>query len=107
VDRILTGGHTQKAIDGLECLAKLVQLAGNRMTILACGGVNAKNVAAVVRQTGAQEVHFAARSMQESPMLFRVPGLYMGSRYEPDEYARKVTDVQLIREVIQAARTGN
>lgn len=104
VDRVLTGGHAQKAVDGLDCLSRLVQLAGERMTILACGGINAKNVATVVRQTGAKEVHFAARKLLESPMAFRVPGLTMGSRYEPDEYTRRATDADLIREVIQAAR---
>jgi copper homeostasis protein len=106
VDRILTGGGTFRAADGLQTLGRLVQQAGDRLTILVGGGVNASNIAQIMAATGATEAHFAARRDLDSPMRYRVPGLFMGAPYTPDEYTRKVTDKALIAAVIEAARGG-
>jgi copper homeostasis protein CutC len=49
------------ALQGCGVLSRLVQQAAGRISILAGGGVRARNVAAVVSSTGVQEVHSAAR----------------------------------------------
>jgi len=103
VNRILTGGHTFRAVDGLDCLAELVQKAGEQIIILVCGGVNASNVSAIVKATHPKEIHFASRKNLDSPMTYRLPEIFMGANYHPDEYSHKVTSADLIRKVIQAA----
>jgi copper homeostasis protein len=55
--RILTSGGAATAEDGIERLAALVQQAGERLTVLAGGGVRARNVVAIVTQTRVREVH--------------------------------------------------
>ena len=103
IERILTSGQMPTALEGAACIASLVRQAAGRTIILAGGGVNAVNVAAVVAQAGVREVHFAARRKVDSPMIFRNPHVSMGKAYEPDEYSRKETEAAIIRKIMHAA----
>ena len=57
--RVLTSGGAATAPEGTAKIAELVRLAAGRIGILAGGGVNASNVAALVRTTGVREVHLS------------------------------------------------
>jgi len=57
VARVLTGGGPGKAEDGIPMLARLVEQAGERIVLLAGGGVRAHNARELVRRTGVREVH--------------------------------------------------
>ncbi|MDY6213480.1 MAG: copper homeostasis protein CutC [Schaalia hyovaginalis] len=59
VDRVLTtGGHESEA-DPTE-LRRLIEAAGDDITILASGGLRSGNVARIVSLSGAREVHMRA-----------------------------------------------
>lgn len=100
VDRILTSGRKSSALEGADCIAALVRQSAGRLVIMAGGGVNAENLPALVAATGVKEVHFSARSPLESPMAYRLPGVFMGKAYAPEEYSRRVTQSELVRRVI-------
>ena len=55
--RVLTSGGAAIAFDGRPRLAALVRKGGDRIAVLAGGGVRAHNVAAIVRDSGVREVH--------------------------------------------------
>ena len=55
--RVLTCGGAADAQTGASVLRSLIQLAGNRITILPGGGLHPGNIAEVARVTGAQEMH--------------------------------------------------
>jgi copper homeostasis protein len=55
--RILTSGGKSSATDGLSTLAQMVQKAGARIGIMACGRINYENLAHIVQVTLASEVH--------------------------------------------------
>lgn len=57
VDLVLTSGHAPTALEGAATLARLVERAGTRLTILAGGSVRAANVKAIVTASGVREVH--------------------------------------------------
>jgi copper homeostasis protein len=61
VARVLTSGGAETALAGRARIQALVQAAGDRLVVLPGGGVRADHVAALVRGTGAREVHSAAR----------------------------------------------
>lgn len=61
--RILTSGGAASAPAGQDRLAHLVARAGDRIVILAGGGVRAHNVAELVAATGAREVHYSANKL--------------------------------------------
>jgi copper homeostasis protein len=55
--RVLTSGGAPTAYEGADRLAALVRQAGDRVTVLAGGGVRAHNVQAILAQSGVREVH--------------------------------------------------
>ncbi len=55
--RILTAGNSANAPQGTETLRKLVKAAGSRVVIMPGGGLDAANLAKVVRDTEAREFH--------------------------------------------------
>jgi copper homeostasis protein len=57
--RILTSGGAPTAPEGAKQIARYVAQAKGRITILPGGGINASNVARLVRETGVTEVHFS------------------------------------------------
>lgn len=56
-DRILTSGQAPSAQEGIPLLRRLVKKAGSRIIIMPGGGLSPDNVATVVRDTGAAELH--------------------------------------------------
>lgn len=104
VTRILTSGQRASAMESLDLLAALVRTAGDRLTILAGGGVTAANAAQIVAATGVREVHLYAPRRFASPMEHRNDAVPMGMAYRPDEYVRTVTDAEAIRAIVAAVR---
>lgn len=102
VTRILTSGQRATALESLDLLAALVRAAGDRITILAGGGVTAANAARIVAATGVREVHLYAARRYASPMEHRNDAVPMGMAYRPEEYVRTVTDADAIRAVVAA-----
>lgn len=57
IARVLTSGGAPTAIDGIGELAALVERGGERLVVVAGGGVRANNVRDVVERSGVREVH--------------------------------------------------
>jgi copper homeostasis protein len=96
VDRILTSGQEPSVIEGLDLIAELVQLAGERVIIMPGGGTE-RNVHKVVTRSGVREVHVTGTTSVESAMRFRNQRVFMGGELRPPEYARLTTDPEKIR----------
>lgn len=104
VDRVLTSAGRSAVVDDLPTLERLASLAGERIRVLACGGIRAHNVGSVLAVPGVREVHVGATRWEESPMAHRVMDVPMGRAYEPDEYVREVADTEMISGVGDAMR---
>jgi copper homeostasis protein len=61
VERVLTSGGAPTAPEGAGRIDRLVVQASGRIEILAGGGIDAKNVARLVRESGVREVHFSVK----------------------------------------------
>ncbi len=97
VDRILTSGQEATAVEGLDMLADCVRHAADRITIMACGNLNERNINKVIAATGVKEVHFTAFAEVASEMRFRNERVFMGGTLRPPEYSRAVTDAEKVR----------
>lgn len=72
-DRVLTSGQKATAEEGLELLKVLHSIAENKLTIIAGGGVSAKNVM-LFKEAGLIEVHASASTTREdSNSMFSMP----------------------------------
>ncbi|WP_439152239.1 copper homeostasis protein CutC [Winogradskyella sp.] len=88
VERVLTSGKEKSAEEGLEVLKELNEIANGRITILAGGGINAKN-AIKFKNAGLKEIHASASlrlhsvqasQLEENNSLFSMPLTYSDSK---------------------------
>ncbi len=59
--RILTNGKSHSVDGGMDLLKKMINYAGDRITIMPGGGVNTANVTELLSRTGAKEIHLTAK----------------------------------------------
>ncbi len=101
-ERVLTSGQEANAFEGADNIAELVKIAGERITILACGSLTERNVRKFVERTKVREVHLTGFAEVESAMKFRNKRVFMGGTLRPPEFSRSVTDSQIIRKICQS-----
>lgn len=106
VDRVLTSGQRDTAREGLPSLRATVEAAAGRIVVMVCGGLDETNIVAVLRDSGAPEVHFAALTTVPSGMAYRNPRVGMGAAPVEREYELTITDEAAVRRIIAAARRG-
>lgn len=104
VDRVLTSGRHDTALEGLTVLAETVAASAGRIVVMGCGGLDAGNIADVLDRTGVDEVHFAALRDEPSGMRFRNPAIGMGGTDLDREYTNTVTSEEAVQATIAAAR---
>lgn len=100
-ERILTSGGEGSAITGALVLAKLIEQANERITIMPGAGITSANIAELIKITGAVEFHASARSPAASQMLFKNQKLNMGAA--ADEFTHDTTNPDKVRELIAIA----
>lgn len=99
-DRILTSGSYDKAIDGIENIARAVEISRGRIEIMAGSGVVAKN-AAQLAAVGVDALHFSAKCMVAGGMTYRNPRISMGGSDAVDEYALRTVDENEVKEILK------
>jgi copper homeostasis protein len=82
---LLTSGAAPTALAGAARIAALAQRAGDRLRVIAAGGIRAHNVGQVLSQTGVREVHLRAPLRRDG---------------------RETTDGDQVRQVVAAAATA-
>jgi copper homeostasis protein len=106
VDRVLTSGQRDTAVEGADILRETVAVADGRLLVMAGGALDATNIAEVRDATGADELHFAALVTGKSPMLFRNEHVGMGGTAIEREFELTTTDREAVRRTIAAARAA-
>lgn len=69
-NRLLTSGQAISAIRGVSLIARLVNAAGPRLSVIAAAGVNPGNTYEIVRRSHVHEVHASARDKRPGRMTF-------------------------------------
>ncbi|MCW4116448.1 copper homeostasis protein CutC [Aurantimonas sp. MSK8Z-1] len=94
-ERVLTSGGATAALAGLEDLAAQVAAAPPGLAVMPGGGIRPDNVAAVLRRSGAREVHASASAARSD-----VPAVLTAFGFAPAEPRR--TDAATVRALRQA-----
>lgn len=100
VKRILTSGGKENALMGAQVIRELVQSYGQRIQILAGGGIRAGNVAQVVAQTGVKRVHFGGTHYCADGSTQGNPLLNFGASQLPPNDSYIAVNAQTIKDVI-------
>jgi len=77
-DRLLTSGGEPTCFDGVATIAQLVKLGGDRIIVMAGGGIGVDNAAQIIERTGVKEIHVGLGSPVTSPMLYCNPRVSLG-----------------------------
>jgi copper homeostasis protein len=103
--RVLTSGQSESALLGATTLRRLVAQAGDRIEILAGGGIRAHNVQEIVHATGCRQVHLSAFGTASDPSTAARPDLgFLADHLPPGQYPR--TDPAKVREVARVLRAA-
>lgn len=104
IRRILTSGAAATAGEGMEVIRRMVLRAGNNARIMPGGGISSGNLAAILRATGASEVHLSARRDIASKMIHHNSDVYMGNFTRGIEYERRITCADEVRRCVEILR---
>jgi len=98
-ERILTSGAASDALAGAPVLADLVARAGSRIAIMAGGGVNADNAAAIIAACGIGELHASCRGAPIRDARAEQIAMALGARQDadPDRVRRLRTRIDAVQ----------
>lgn len=97
---LLTSGMAQNAVKGMTHIKKLTELAGEKILIMAGGGVNPSNACEIIKITGVKAIHSTARKPFPSKMKFRRPLVSMGIQ-GLDEYSMLSTSAETVANLLK------
>lgn len=104
ITRVLTSGQQATAAEGAELIRRLIDGAGDRIEVLAGGGIRLHNVADVVAQTGCRQIHLTAFKSVADRSTHHNPRVTFGSALPPAEDSYQMTDAGLVRQIVERLR---
>ncbi|MDH5707074.1 MAG: copper homeostasis protein CutC [Candidatus Aminicenantes bacterium] len=105
IDRILTSGQKNTAVEGIRLISDLVKEAGDKVIIMPGCGITPENIAGLAKDTGAREFHVFAVKKVKSPMKYRNQEAFMGAPVEVSEFETSVTDAEVIQKLVNTLLT--
>jgi len=103
VDRLLTSGGRQTAMDGAEVISQLVRQAGEGLILMPGSGIKPDNITTLIQKTRAREFHLSGQKKIGSVMTYKNPLINMGGVPGVPEYEIGVTDADVIRKTVSLA----
>jgi copper homeostasis protein len=100
-DRLLTSGGEQNCVHGAETIAKLIEAARGRITIMAGRGIDESNAASIIERTGVSEIHVGTGTYAARPMIHRNRRISMG-KHRGGEYQRMEVLEENVRKLKRA-----
>ncbi|KAL1918827.1 uncharacterized protein VTP21DRAFT_2849 [Calcarisporiella thermophila] len=101
VNRVLTSGQENSAYEGLELITKLIEQAGDRVSIMPGAGINENNIGKIMAAAHPKEVHVSASTVVDSSMIHRPSAPRMTTTFRASEFEIRRTSQQRLEELIQ------
>ncbi|MFM1802503.1 MAG: hypothetical protein RJA81_1855 [Planctomycetota bacterium] len=96
ITRVLTSGLSPSASEGIAVLKSLVRQAGQRIEILAGGGIRMENVSEIITQTGVHQIHSSCRATAQDRSPRLRPEIRFGLPQLTPETEHRRTDAGLV-----------
>jgi copper homeostasis protein len=103
VARVLTSGGAATALEGAESIAARVRRGGDRIAVMAGGGVRESHVRELVDRSGVRELHVRGTRVVESEPSFVNARVRLRKPLPADEWTREETDEARVRSIVKAA----
>ncbi len=100
VDRVLTSGQEASVMEGIDLLADLVRIAGERIIVMPGCGISERNFTKVKARVGAKEYHVHLPMEERSLMDFHPGHIYMGGLLRQSEFTVTHTDADRVRAIM-------
>jgi copper homeostasis protein len=107
VERVLTSGGAETALDGAEAIAALVAHAGRRIGVIAGGGIRETGVRELVRRSGVREIHVRGTRLRRTAMALANPRVRLRKALPDDEGAWEETDEARVRAFVTLAASAS
>ena len=104
ITRVLTSGQQDTVPEGVELIKRLVDYAGDRITVMPGGGIKLWNVEDVVRRTGCRQVHVAAFTTRYDHSTHHRPAVTFGGALYPPENQYDITDRTVVEQLAARIR---
>ena len=97
--RILTSGQENSVLEGADLIRRLREEAGERIIIMPGGDITERNLAGIVKATGAAEYHMNLDVEVAGNMRYRPSHIPMGGMLRMPEFTNTYTGVERVRAV--------
>ena len=103
INRILTSGQRQTAMQGASLIRELMDKAGERVIVMPGSGINSGNVLELLELTHAREIHLSASHIVAGGMRYHNQYLSLQGGIGDDASVRtlNVAELQKIKELIR------
>ncbi len=103
VNRVLTSGGAATALEGVDVIARLVNQASDRITVMAGGGIREHNVREIVARTQVREIHARIGSVVHQGAAAPSSRVRLRKPLSADEGAWEELDEARMRALIEHA----
>lgn len=103
VDRVLTSGLENKAIEGKKLIKNLQERYGKDIEILAGSGINASNALEIMKDTGIYQVHSSCKEWINDPTTACHHVSYSYAE-NPHELDYDVVSRQLVKQIVNTVK---
>ena len=104
IQNILTSGGKQKAIDGIETIAKMIEVAGKEISVMAGSGVSAENIPQLFK-SGIRNFHASASISGPGNMIFTNKDVKMNAAGDSNEFEITIAHPDKIAAMRQVINT--
>lgn len=94
-DTVLTSGAKPTALQGVDLLREMQQAYGNKISIMAGGGINVQNALNIIEETGIRVIHFSAKAKMQLQEIYP-----QGIDVTNADMTFSATDAELVKAVI-------
>ena len=103
MSKILSSGKASSAIKGLLLLSQLQETAQDRISIMAGGGINSKNVQLIINQALIREIHAGSSctQRQHKKARFQPADVVIDHENTNNEYSQ--VSAELVSQLVTAA----
>ncbi|MBT3208409.1 MAG: copper homeostasis protein CutC [Bacteroidetes bacterium] len=107
IDRLLTSGQKQTALEGADLIKKLISKANDKIEIMPGSGIKLNNFTELMEKTKAQSFHLTGSKKTESQMYFRNNNVLLSSTDKIKDYEKLITDIEIIKKIVSISKSQN